>query len=110
MAKMKGKADGEGTGRNGAAERLLTLAKDGKIDELTELLASIPHASVPADALAQSFDYAMQRSGDLKLVDLLLAKGLDPNLQLARFTPLGAAALFGDPEFVESLIDSAAAT
>ena len=105
MAKMKGKAHGEGAGRDGAAERLVTLAKEGKIDELTELLASLTHASAPADALAQSFYYAMQRKRDLKLVDLLLAKGLDPNLQLARFTPLGAAALFGDPEFVESLIE-----
>ena len=84
---------------------MVAMARDGKIEQLKELLASSAPGANQNDALRRASSTQYKHKRDLGLVDLLIAKGLDPNLQLARFTPLGVAATLCDPNFVESMIE-----
>jgi ankyrin repeat protein len=85
--------------------RLSTLARAGKLDEVKELLSSLNITQPPHESLAGSLFFALTHKRDIEIVDLFFSKGVDPNVRWTRFTPLTAAAMCSDPNFVAMMLE-----
>jgi hypothetical protein len=72
-------------------------------DSVKELLRS-QSASFSAQALVEGFFECLSAKRDIEMVELFFSRGFDPNADLPRFTPLGAAAMCGDTELIKVMI------
>jgi ankyrin repeat protein len=85
------------------SSQLVKFAKQKQLDGVKELLRS-ESASFSARALIEGFFACLSVKRDIEMVELFLSRGFDPNVDLPRFTPLGAAAMSGDTELIKVMI------